>query len=634
MNEQTKQDSPVLYTEDTQTPTNVNTTMQAPVTKGEDGVILDDYAAKDQAGKIDKTTYATTPNTTTSSKTSATGSGLNAAEGTTYSWEKKASDRANLDYQSAVLESKSNYLTNRQELETQGQQMQDQVAMQKYSQNQSNEKAGWTGGYILDTERQMAYLKQTIQSQMYGSMELQKYGYDTSLAAARLAYDTNKYDLALEYYNTALSRAVSEAEITGYYVSPETSEMLNEYSIASRTLNDPNAREEDKQRADKVLASVYEWFEANGISKQGVETYSHIVEERTNKLSIESTYEYIDKANKQIDADTFTKVDANGNIIFNEDNTKAETINFSSIPSDELLQYVSSSETAKQQYYGYLDTKITQEAEVQFKDWLISKGLMDKDEQGNYTPKEGTNYEKHLYSYLKSSQLYEDLTSDILNAKDTEYKELYDLYSNWDFEITLPNGSTIVTTFSDLDTKMADSSNLDITTQLDKNAAGEYINTFTPDSSYDNTLKIQGEYSSGHVVTVGNNGQQVFIWQDIMMWDDGKPNGGGGDMDKESDLAVWKSLDDDYKLVDGERNGGWDLEIASEQNPFNDKTNELLKKAFKDSTGKDISNGNVIMYEDKLYVYAHDGFKSIKGQCGRGSADTIVKELKSQTGID
>lgn len=632
MNEQTKQDSPVLYTEDTQTPTNVNTTMQAPITK-EDGVILDDYAAKDQAGKIDNTTYATTPNTTTSSKTSATGSGLNAAEGTTYSWEKKASDRANLDYQSAVLESKSNYLTNRQELETQGQQMQDQVAMQKYSQNQSSEKAGWTGGYILDTERQMAYLKQTIQSQMYGSMELQKYGYDTSLAAARLAYDTNKYDLALEYYNTALSRAVSEAEITGYYVSPETSEMLNEYSIASQTLNDPNAREEDKQRADKVLASVYEWFEANGISKQGVETYSHIVEERTNKLSIESTYEYIDKANKQIDTDTFTKVDANGNVIFNEDNTKAETINFSSISSDELLQYVSSSETAKQQYYGYLDTKITQEAEVQFKDWLISKGLMDKDEQGNYTPKEGTNYEKHLYSYLKSSQLYEDLTSDILNAKDTEYKELYDLYSNWDFEITLPNGSTIVTTFSDLDTKMADSSNLDVTTQLDKNAAGEYINTFTPDSSYDNTLKIHGEYSSGHVVTVGNNGQQVFIWQDIMMWDDGKPNG-GGDMDTESDLFVWKALDDDYKEVDGERNGGWDLEIASTQNPFNDKTNELLKKAFKDSTGKDISNGNVIMYEDKLYVYAHDGFRSVKGQCGRGSADTIVKELKSQTGID
>lgn len=619
-------DSPVLYDENKINPNDINQTYQ---TTNTDGSILDEYRVSD----ANTNRYANTPNTTTESKNSATGSGLTAAENTQYSWDTKASERANLDYKADVLEAKQNMLENRQTLESQGQQYQEQLDMQKYSQNQSNEKVGWTGGYILDTERQMSYLKQTIQSQMYGQMELQKYGYNTSLAAARLAYDTNKYDLALEYYNTALSRAVSEAEITGYYVSPETSEMLDQYSMASRTLNDETATEEDKLRADKILASVYEWFEANGISKQGVETYSHIVEERTYRQSIESTIEYADQATKQwTDTNTFTKLDANGNTIYKEDGS-VETVNFQTMSQSDLIEYIGTSEQARQQYYGYLDTKITQETEVQFKDWLISKGLMNKDEQGNYTPKEGTNYEKHLYSYLKSSQLYEDLTSDILNAKDTEYKELYDLYSNWDFEITLPNGLTIVTTFSELDTKMTDSLNLDITTQLDKNAAGEYINTFTPDSSYDNTIKINGEYSSGHVVTVGNNGQQVFIWQDIMMWDDGKPNG-RGDMDKESDLAVWKSLDDDYKLVDGERNGGWDLEIASTQNPFNDETNELLKKAFKDSTGKDISNGNVIMYEDKLYVYAHDGFRSIKGQCGRGSADTIVKELKSQTGID
>ena len=448
MNETTKNDSPVLYQEDTQNPTNVNTTMQASITKNEDGVILDDYAVQNSNGTVtDNTKYSSKPNTTTATQQSATGSGLEAANETTYSWNTKAEERAGLDYESAVLEAKQNYLTNRQEIEAQGQQGQGQIAMQKYSQNQSNEKAGWTGGYVLDTERQMEYLKQTIQSQMYGQMELQKYGYDTSLAAARLAYDTNKYDLALEYYNTALSRAVSEAEITGYYVSPEVSEMLNQYSIASQALN----KGEDVERNERILDSVYKWFEANGISRQGVETYSHIVEERTNKLSIESTLEYIDTANKQINTDTFTKVDSNGNTIFSEDGSSVQTINFSNMSSKEILDYISDNDIAKQQYYGYLDTKITQETEVQFEDWLISKGMMIKNEDGSYAAKPDTDYESALYSFLNSSQIYQKLVEDISNETPENASLLYSLYTEWDFQITLPDGSSITKTFKELD---------------------------------------------------------------------------------------------------------------------------------------------------------------------------------------
>ena len=139
------------------------------VTLNKNGSIKEQYTNDNNTSE-----YATSPNTTTPTNKSNTGSGIDAALGTEYSWDTKASERANLDYEAAVLESKSNYLTNRQELESQGQQLQQQVDMQKYSQNQSSEKAGWTGGYVLDTERQMEYLKQTIQSQMYGQMELQK----------------------------------------------------------------------------------------------------------------------------------------------------------------------------------------------------------------------------------------------------------------------------------------------------------------------------------------------------------------------------------------------------------------------------------------------------------------------------
>ena len=415
-------------------PTDQNETMTAPITKDAEGNILNQYQDQNNTDQ-----YATKHNTTTDTSKSSTGSGLEAALGTDYSWDTKAEERANLDYEAAVLESKSNYLTNRQKLETQGQQMQEQIDMQKYSTNQSNEKAGWTGGYVLDTERQMAYLKQTIQSQMYGAMELQKYGYDTSLAAARLAYDTNKYDLALEYYNTALSRAVSEAEITGYYVSPETSEMLNEYSIASQIINDETTSAEDKQRADRILASVYKWFEDNGISKQGVETYSHLVEERTHKLSLDKIYEYQNVAQNQISTDTFVKLDENGNKIYGE--TNVETIDFSKMTTQEILDYTKTSEAAKDQYLSRLDS-IAYEMENSFKTWCSGQSDLIKEDGSLDTTKD---YITAFKNYIENSDFTDKIAKEInrlLPEGSTEELKagVENLISGWSVELELPNG--------------------------------------------------------------------------------------------------------------------------------------------------------------------------------------------------
>ena len=641
MNEQTKQDSPVLYTEDTQTPTNVNTTMQAPVTKGEDGVILDDYAAKDQTGKIDNTTYATTPNTTTSSETSATGSGLNAAEGTTYGWEKKASERANLDYQSAVLESKSNYLTNRQELESQGQQMQNQMAMQQYSQNQSSEKAGWTGGYILDTERQMAYLKQTIQSQMYGQMELQKYGYDTSLAAARLAYDTNKYDLALEYYNTALSRAVSEAEITGYYVSPETSEMLNEYSIASRIMNDETATEEDKQRADKVLASVYEWFEANGISKQGVETYSHLVEERTNKLSIESTLEYIDTANKQISADVFTKLDENGNPIFNKDNTSVETINFKTMTTEEIKNYINSNEKCKEQFYGYLDENITGKMVVNFEDYCIANKMMTKNEDNSYSPKEGVNYEEEMVKYLQSSSAFIALKEKLgFTEGENIDNEFQTLLENYDFDIVLPNGTMMTTTFQELNTKVIEQKNsltngtLKDLIRPKTDAEGNVINNPDGSKAYANNIDLEQR----NVTIDGNTFETTYVKDANLYFTSLQIN---QDADQsEDDVTLSSGLGDKFNLELAEN-------LSSTQK-LNIETRDSLLELYEREFGKEMPDKTVIVYNDTMYVYrkqdtynssskdyeTKQGFIQLKGQCNDDTSKPaeFIKHLEKTWG--
>ena len=287
----------------------------------------------------------------TNGTVSNSGQGIESALGTSYSWDTKAEERADLDYKSAVLETKQQFLTNRQDIDVQGQEMQNQFAMQQYSQNQSNEKAGWTGGYILDTERQMAFLKQTIQSQMYGAMELQKYGYDTSLAAARLAYDTNKYDLALEYYNTALSRAVSEAEITGYYVSPEAQDMINQYNIAVKNMEEGV----DTDRAQRVMDSIDKWFEANGISKQGVETITHKDFIFTLKEAAKAAANFNDPQLFKIDVDSFGEVDENGNLQYSEDNSYIKTKDFDKMTTEQIIEYAKRGAIAQQQVMGYFD---------------------------------------------------------------------------------------------------------------------------------------------------------------------------------------------------------------------------------------------------------------------------------------
>ena len=626
MSKQTN-DSPVLYTEEPQTPTNLETTAQAHVTKGENGVILDQYQDQNNAKQ-----YATTPNTTATPQNSATGSGLTAAEiknpdGTTevlnYNWETKAEERAGLDYESEVLKTQANYLTNRQTIDAEGQAAQNQVAMQKYAQNQSSEKAGWTGGYILDTERQMEYLKQTINSQMYGAMELQKYGYDTSLAAARLAYDTNRYDLALQYYNTALQRAVTEAEITGYYIAPEVSEMLDEYSIASRTLNDENATADEKIRADRVLAAVYDWFNANGISKQGVETYTHIIEERKNKWSIESALKYIDQAEKQISADVFTKVDANGNALFNDDKTDVQTVNFKTMPTDELLTYINGNEHAKQQYYGYLDGKITDQAEIQFKDWLISNGMMTKNADNTYSPKDDVNYEVALYRFLNTSQIYKDLVEELSHTDPEQSSTLQELYENWDFQVTLPNGTSIIKTFKELD-----------------DAQTKYNNSITSGTLQQLTLKdVNGNYVTEYKpieqeITVDGTTSKVVHLEDakLTLWNIEASIHRSG---TQWDISLSNGIGDKYDI---------ELKDKPQNSKITEEDTKLIAEIYERTYNKKLSEGAIIIYNDELYVYDENtmsqdvgtwgsktpGFCRIQKQCTGGAESDLAKKITDQ----
>ena len=404
---------------------NADNTATGSITKKPDGTIKDDYAARDDSGVLDTSHYSTTPNTETKTTNSASGTGLDKATDLfNYSWEDNSERKSELNYKAAILESKKNYLTNRNAIEQQGNEYQNNLDMQTYSQNQSNEKAGWTGGYVLDTERQMAFLKQTIQSQMYGQMELQRYGYDTALAAARLAYDTDKYDLAMQYYQKAIENAIGEANITGYYVSPEVREHLNQYAIASRKLNDGTGTERDEQ----IIEAVYKWFESNGISKQGVitlakEDYIRVLQQTAQSLANFDTNSNILK----IDIDSYGEVDSEGNLLYSSDNSTVRVIDFNTLSPNKITEYAKRGHLAKQQVMGYMANLLEKDTHAYLESVKETKKVEGK---------ETTTYnvtEAGFKEFLRTNSLV--LISNIYNSDPTFFN---------DFKVTMDlDGKTV-----------------------------------------------------------------------------------------------------------------------------------------------------------------------------------------------
>lgn len=424
----------------------------------------------DEAGDVSKT-YADPNNTGKFSSTpvegslglpeepTKTGDGLAAAtvtnqDGSTsqleYSWDTKAKERADLSYQSSVLEAKANYLNNRQQIEAQGQQAQQQVDMASYAENQSADKVGWTGGYVLDSERQMNYLKETIKAQMYGQMELQKYGYDTSLAAARLAYDTNRYDLALEYYNTALSRAFSLAQITDYYVAPEVTEHLNQYKIASDILN--GDAEGDKENAARIVQSVNDWFKDHGVSPAGVKTAAAIAREQAKeredmqlRLSLREaqglTNDHFGK-----DADVFMSVQ-DGEDSYNLEDGTVKTVNFSQMSGEEILKYINgdSTGTAREQYYSRLD-QLSYQLELDFTEWCKKEKIVS--EAG--TVNNEFDMEEQLLKYMSEEGASKFLSE--TGKFNLEDPKVIEMITGWDEQIKLPNGKPYNILFVDKET--------------------------------------------------------------------------------------------------------------------------------------------------------------------------------------
>ena len=256
----------------------------------------------------------------------------------TSSWESSAAQQQGIKFQQDVLAGKQTLLRSAQEAQAKGQEMQTQLALGEYMRGQSQEKAGWTGGYMLDQKRQGDYLKASIQAQMYGQQELQRYGMETQLEAARLAYDLGKDQLAYQLYQQEYQRSLQEANMFGYYVSPENRDMLNQYRAANSVLADANATEEEKARATVIKTQINEWFSEEDIDPNDLQAFSQITMEREqwNQAKIDAVLATIND-----DPSTFIARNPDGSYATDPATGQYIKLNFDDINSADLATFLS-----------------------------------------------------------------------------------------------------------------------------------------------------------------------------------------------------------------------------------------------------------------------------------------------------
>ena len=144
---------------------------------------------------------------------------------------------------------------------------------------------GWGGGSYHDAKMQIEYLQASIQSDMYGQLELQKYGYETEMAKARAAFDANQKQLAMEYMKEEYNKAYNAAQLTGIWIDPTVKDRVSQWDIATKTMkeNEGNPESNEYKKAKRIKEEIlgsFNFAEGTVITEQGVDVLKQILEQQ------------------------------------------------------------------------------------------------------------------------------------------------------------------------------------------------------------------------------------------------------------------------------------------------------------------------------------------------------------------
>jgi hypothetical protein len=421
-----------------------------------------------------------------------------------FKWEAEGKTAAQIAAEQNILKAEQGALTARSKLMEQGEQGQATLDMEKYMRAQSAEKAGWTGGYRLDQNRQMDYLKASIQSSMYNAQEMQRYGFDSQLSAARLAYEQGKQQLALEYYNTAVTQAMNEAQLTGIYFSPEQKDMLTQYNTADSILKNAAPGTDEFKRAAQIVNTIDEWFSANGLSKAGTKTLAgiqaSIAQANAEQSKLTSAIKTIEE---QADGSVPLK-DSNGKYLWNAEGTALVTFNPKTATAKDVYDFYSGKLVVDGKTItsgrGILNTTLQNEGRKAINDWFTSlnttqQGLSSNDLAANlvnYLNSKGINpissYISSIESGAGATLNLQDLIGSYGTLKGDMLEVKYTTGTGKTITVQFPTkGGAVVQTKNDVDINITEQNNYDAFKSTYPNIK---LHHQIPGGSYIETLNI------------------------------------------------------------------------------------------------------------------------------------------------
>ena len=184
-----------------------------------------------------------------------------------YSWNKLAAEMSQTTYDQEANQYRAESIAAKQEIDAAAASAWNNYFAAEYSARQTQDKMGWSGGQKQASDLQVSFLQAESAANMYTQDELQRYGVESKLSIARMYADANQKALALEYYQDAIDKAVSEANLTGWYVPPEASEMFIQQDAAQKIIEDPFATAEAKARAKSVIANCEQYYANLGFER-------------------------------------------------------------------------------------------------------------------------------------------------------------------------------------------------------------------------------------------------------------------------------------------------------------------------------------------------------------------------------
>lgn len=348
------------------------------------------------------------------------------SEPTSTSWETDATEiaRSQLVQDSATAE--QSQLKSRQNVETNANKANNEFTLLTYQQNQNIEKMGWGGGSYHDAKMQEAYLQASIQADMYGQLELQKYGYETEMAKARAAFDANQKQLALEYMKEEYNKAYNTAQMTGVWIDPTVKDRLAQWDIATKTMKeyegDPESDEYKKAKVIKeTILGTFNFEEGTVISEQGVDVLRQILEQQSlystrtlTAAQIEDMEVTTDNAVENVEKERVKEEEAKGIYAYTDTNGNQIKVDIFNGSPEEIKALITSMPSLKFVAMGSFTDKLN----ADYESWRTqpgneSKTMADfqKDMKGTFDTykAEAENWAKKagLSSYLFNGKTYQ-----------------------------------------------------------------------------------------------------------------------------------------------------------------------------------------------------------------------------------